>query len=229
MIRTNGKSLLWILLTLTLSLAGCQPVIGWLVNVFAPPKKVAPVYAPPPDKKVLVFVDDLTNPVSYAPIKGLLTKRLNDRLIEHRVAADVVPHGELLTLMAATPEFNQLGIVQVGSQLGADLVLYIHIDEFSLKDNEATPLWTGKLRTKVRLIDVQKGLLKQQPRLFPEDRPEGYPVKDVETPAETHPSPRYGEDLAKTLADKMADRIAKLFYEHEITAQEAREEQEQDT
>lgn len=216
-------------LSLALSLAiavvliGCGPVIGWCVNAFAPPQKVDALYKPPSGKKILVFVDDMLNPVCYEPIKAELTQLLNRRLIANKVAAEVVPYQDMLTLVAATLQFNRLAVTEVGQRLGADIVLYVKIDRFSLKDNEMVPLWQGRLHATVRMVDVEFG------RLWPEDRLEGYPVRPVVPPAETSPLSRYGEVLSKKLANQMADRIAKLFYDHEISAAEAREQQEKET
>ncbi len=208
-LKTNR---LWmtILLAGCLSATGCGPLIGVTLDVFRKPRKVQAVYQPPEGKKILVFVDDLQNPVSYEPIKAELTERLNEQLIENNVAERVVPYERLLTLMAATPEFHALSIGQIGNKLGADIVLYVHVDTFSLKDNEVTPLWHGQLATTIRMVDVTRG------RLWPEDRPAGFTVKPVETPTEYSPSQTYEIDLATSLARQMATRVARLFYDHEI-------------
>ena len=198
-----------------LVLGGCQPIIGWMVNAFAPPKQVEALYEPPAKKKILVFVDDLRNPVSYEPVKGELTDRLNDQLTAHRIAGQTVTYEDLLRLIAATPNFNELAVGEVGQRLGADIVLYVEIDEFSLRDAEDNPLWQGRLSTKVRMVDVLGG------RLWPEDRPDGYPLEPVETPATSHLSASYGEQLSRDLAALMADRIAKLFHKHKVSAEEA--------
>lgn len=199
---------------------GCQPVIGWVVNTFAPPKKIDAVYKPPAGKTFLVFVDDIVNPVSYEPVKTELAERLNRILEDHDVAAHTVSYDDVLALMASTPDFNRLAVSEVGRKLGADIVLYVKIDKFSLKDSDVSPLWQGKLATTIRLVDVEMG------RLWPDDRPEGYPVRPVELPPQTHPSPNYGQVLAKALAARMADRIGKLFYDHKIPAAEARDQQQ---
>ncbi len=194
-------------------ISGCGPVIGWTLNTIAPPEKIKPVYSPPKSKIILVLVDDLVSPVAYGPIKGELTERLNEKLTEHKIAAETVPYTDLLKLISAAPNFNRLAVSEVGQKLGADLVLCVAINKFSLKDNEVSPLWRGHMETTVRIVDVEKG------RLWPEDRPAGYPVKPIETPTKSHPSASYGIDVARTLAEKMADRIAKLFYTHKVSAQ----------
>ena len=185
-------------------------MIGWIVAQFAPPQKVDAIYTLPSDKTILVFVDDLINPVSYEPIKIELTERLNAKLIEQGIAAEVVPYEELLNVMASTPGFNQLHIPTVGQKMDADLVLYVEVVNFSLKDSDVSPLWHGKFKTKVKIVDSQEG------RLWPEDRPGGYPVEPVETRPAENPSSSYGSELAEILAERMADSIVRLFNDHEV-------------
>lgn len=209
--RTIQRLFLVILLTAsTFSLGGCA-VFGWFVAQFSPPQKVDAVYTPPSGKTILVFVDDLANPVSYEPIKAELTKRLNKKIIENEIAAEVVPYEELLNLMAATPGFNQLHIPTVGRKLDADLVLYVEIVRFCLKDNEVSPLWHGELKTKVKIVDSRQG------RLWPDDRPGGYPVEPVETRPAENPSSSYGSELTEILAERMANTISQIFYDHKVS------------
>ena len=221
--RANRVLLLSVVIPLVggVILGGCGPVIGWTVNVFRPPKKVEALYRPPEGKKILVFVDDLWGPVGYEQIKGKLTERLNEQLMEHGVAQRTVPYRLILRLKAATPEFDGLAVSQVGQRLGADLVLYVHIDRFSLKDNEVSPLWHGRMEVTVRMVDVETG------RLWPKDRQAGYAVKPIENPTESHPSSTYEIDLAESLAKQTADRIARLLYDHKISAEEAAKQEQE--
>jgi hypothetical protein len=198
-----------VLATLSVSLGGCA-VISWVTAQFAPPKKVPAVYKAPKGKKVLVFVDDVRRPVSYEPIKRLLTDRLNEQLDEHNIAGETVPYDRLVDVMAATPSFHRLSVSEVGERVDAELVLYVEINRFSLRDDPDSPLWAGTLDTTVRWMEVGQG------RLWPRDRPRGQPVKPVELPMVDEPSPTYGQKVASELATKMADRIARLFYDHKI-------------
>lgn len=196
------------------ALGGCSPGLGWLGSVFAPPEKIKAVYHPPKGKKVLVFVDDIKRPVSYSPIKGELTRLLNRRLTEANVAAETVPYEKMLDLVAATPDFNHLPVATVGRRLGAELVVYVHIDKFSLKEEEIGTLWQGRFEASVRVVDVRKGVL------WPKDRPmDGFDVPPIKTPATIEVSPTYGRKLSQELAEKMAERIAFLFYDHEVPAE----------
>lgn len=175
-----------------------------------PPKTIPAEYKPPFDRKVLVFVDDMKLPVSYEQIKTDLADRLNVQLLEHRVASKVIPSENLQNFVAMTPKFNQLSVAEVGKELGADLVLYVEIIRFSLRDSDFTPVWQGRLATSIRWVDV-----KSTKRLWPTDRLDGFDVPLLETPTVENSSPSYGAEIARQLAEEMASQIAWKFYDHE--------------
>jgi len=206
-----------VLAMLTANMAGCQ-LFPYLVAQFAPPKKVKALYKPQSKKKFLVFVDDYYEVADYEPIKGELTEQLNQQLLERKIASETIRHERLLELVDATSHFNRLSVSEVGRKLGAETVLYVLIDKFSLKDSETTLLWRGNLQVTVRLVDAKAG------RLWPQDRPEGYPVPAVKLPLTDDSSPTYAEKMSKTLAARMADRITKLFYDHRVSAKEERQD-----
>jgi hypothetical protein len=189
---------------------GCQPGAGWLAWVTALPETVKPVYKLPAGKKVLVFTDDVLNPVAYQPIKAELAQGVNERLTQKKLAASVVPYDAFLTWASKTENLERLSVAEVGRALGADLVLYVHVDRLQLKEDERSTLWRGELATTVRVVDVREG------RLWPQDRPEGYPVPQVETPTVDDPSPQYGEEVARRLADEMSEAVVNLFCEHTV-------------
>ena len=201
----------WTVLALAavLPIGGCAPGLAWFVAQFAQ-EKVQALYKPPARKTVLVFVDDMLNPVSTPAIKGELTERLNAQLTQHKLAAVTVPHTKLMELMSAGRDFDRLSVAEVGRKLGAELVLYVHIDKFSLRDEEQGSLWRGELRATIRWVDVQTG------RLWPDDRPEGHALPPVETPVVDSTSAATGQELTRQLAELAADRIAKCFYDHTV-------------
>ena len=51
--------------------------------------------------------------------------------------------------------------------------------------------------------------------IWPEDRPNGYPVAPVETPATANFNEAYGAILAAKLAEDMAERVVNLFRDHQ--------------
>jgi hypothetical protein len=196
-------------------LAGCAPV-AWTAAQFAPPQKVEALFHLPKDKKALVFVDDYLSEVRYEPIKALLADQVNQRLTKQELVASTIPHQKLAELSAARTTFDELAISQVGQELGADIVLYVHIDAFSTKDLEDSPLWHGRFQTTIRAVDVRAG------RLWPTDRPEGYAVGPIETPPTDNSAANYESQVAGELAEMMAERIVNLFRDHYVPAGEAK-------
>ena len=190
---------------------GCTQTLAYMMAMFAPPKKVSALYEPPKGKKYLVFVDDHPSPVSWEPIKHELASRIGRRLQQEKIASGIIPY-ERLQDLSSSRDFERMSIAEAGQKLGADVVLYVQIDQFALRESPYSPLWQGRLATSVWLVDAR-----QPQRLWPKDVPEktGHPVPPVETKPVESPSPTYGEVVAKDLAEQMADRIAKLFYNHE--------------
>lgn len=197
------------LVSMTLCSAGCA-IPAWFASQFGPKQKISAEFAPPKDKVILVLVDDMLNPVDYEPIKIHLTEMLNEQLTANKVAAKTIPYVRIAEFIGATTEFNSLAVSEVGSKLGADIVLYVQIDEFGLRDPAASQeLWRGRLQTTVRLVDVREG------RLWPTDRPEGHMVTPMaQTRTVSDNSQTRAETISKALAAETADRIARYFYDH---------------
>ncbi len=207
--RTTARMLTAILVAaMVMPLPGCA-VAAWIAAQFGPEKKVPAEYEPPAGTTILVFVDDMLHPVDYEPVKIQLTEMLNKQLVDNKVVSKTIPYSRLGEFISATPGFNSLAVSEVGQKLGADMVLYVQIDEFRLRDAAATSeLWKGRLATTVRLVDVTKG------RLWPTDSPTGHMVPKAETQTVSDSSQARGEQISKELAAEIADKIAKLFYSH---------------
>jgi hypothetical protein len=199
-----------LLAVLLVQAGGCGAFVAWTVAQFAPPKKVPAEYKWPDHKRVLVLVEDPTGQLEYEPIKGELTARLNAQLLANGVTKAVVDYNQLIDLKNRMPQFDQLAQSQVAQAAGADLVLYVRIDEFHLHNDPTSPIWQGKFKTSVCVTDVHTG------RLWPKDRPAGFPIGPIETPLTAESDLSYGVKLARLLSDEMADRIARCFYSYEV-------------
>lgn len=190
------------------SLGGCLQLFGWTVALFAPPKKVEAKYKFPKDRTVLVLVDDIRDPVGFQRARQPLTRALNAQLEEHGIAERTLPYARVLELMGSHPDYYSWEPRRTGRRLGADIVLHVKIEAFSLKDHEDSPLWRGQMGATVKVVGVEEGLL------WPQDRPGGHPVGRVETEEVDNPSPQYAQKVTEGLCEALADRIAKLFYKH---------------
>lgn len=210
-----------LLLACATALPSCGAV-GWIAQVFSPPRRVDAIYKPPKNKKILVFVDDKLQEMTYEPIKAEMTNLVNKQLMENKVVAAVVPYERMLELTSATTNFNDLSVAEVGRKLGADIVLHVQIDEFRLKDDPVSPLWRGQFKASVRMVDVTAG------RLWPKDRLTGLPMPPIVTPTKEDSSLTYGTELSRRMVTQMADQITKLFYDHTVSIEES-EKKDQNT
>ena len=169
------------------------------------------VYEPPLGKKVLIFVEDRLARVHDERIKPELSRRIGEKLLEANLAAATVDY-EKLQELSRSDDFDSTSIADVGKKLGAELVLYVNIESFPVRDSGPDRYWwLGDFSASVRWIDAEKG-----GRIWPNDRPPGtgYPVPPLDLKPPEDPPPPYGEKVAKYLSEQMADRIAKLFYDH---------------
>ncbi len=203
------KTLLVVLWLGMMGGAGGCAVFAWLAATLSPPDPVPAKYVFPRQETVLVLVDDPVDIVGALPVKYELTGRINKELEANEITEHTISYKRLMDLAAATPNFNRLSTAEIGKKIGADIVLYVKIDDFSLRDNPMNPIWRGKFKTSVRVVDVEEG------RLWPKDLVGGYPVQEVDTkPIEGDNSSRFEIKLAKSMAYEMANNIVSLFYEH---------------
>jgi len=188
-------------------LSGCQGAFVLAEKLF--PKQTVPAkFNLPKNKTVLVFPDDLQNPLSYPPVKRRFARKLNELLRQEGLAGETIAYEKLTELQAAEPKFNLMSIPKIGRKLGAELVVYLSIEEFTLKDNPVDTLWRGRLAGRAKVVDVVEG------RIWP-DESAGYPV-EVTTPLAESSSETFGEELARILAENLALEVSRLFHSHKV-------------
>lgn len=203
------KRSLYFLLLVSIMLipTGCPLPLAILEKLF-PQEKVPPRFTLPANKTIMVFPDDIKCPLIYPTIKRVLVEKADKLLIKHSLASKTIPYDKLIDLRNAEPEFNLMSIPKIGRRLGADLVIYVSIEEFSLKDNSVDTLWRGRLVGKVKVVDVLKG------RIWP-DESTGFPIS-INEPITENSSAAFGAELARKLAERMAEEACGLFHKRYI-------------
>jgi hypothetical protein len=207
-------------------LAGCQFLI-WFDAVMRPTEPAAALYEieDPEDKILLVVIDDRTidESINCARLREELTEALNQEFLEHDVVGQAISHDSVQALYISHPQYRySLPFADMAQATGADVVLHVKLLQFRLQESEEGPIWNGRLETAVRLLDADGSVL------WPRDRPvDGFTVERTTLANSMNSSGTYAIQLTRDLAEDQADKIAKLFYEHEVPrGQTEREEHE---
>ncbi|MBN1941702.1 MAG: hypothetical protein JW849_00240 [Phycisphaerae bacterium] len=204
-LRLTLRLLMWGLLPV---LAGGCAAAAWTATLF-PPDKAKAKYEFDESSTALVLVEDPKHLTDRTSLKTQITEFLNQELEDRGLVERVVPYHQLMNLAAATDDFHTLSTAEVGKKLHADVVLYVEIDAFQLREDASTAFWHGKLNTRVKVVGVKEG------RLWPKDLPEGYSPTAVDTGSVSgEGSLQFEQHLVETIALEMGDNIMKLFYKH---------------
>ena len=187
---------------------GVSPIISHMADRSQASAKIEAKYKLPGGKVVLVLAENRTDARSHESIKRKFTNAMNAELVKRKLARKTISYDDLMEFRLRTPGYHQMAIKDICRQLKADLVIYVHIDKFVLRD-DTSDVWRGQIGATVFVKDHDN-------RLWPEDLPKGHEVKPIERRASTDSSHNYGDRLTDLLAIQMADRIAKLFYDHQL-------------
>lgn len=163
------------------------------------------------DRKLAVVVDDpqgfVVVPVTFREFHD----KFVDALRANGIESKVIPFDEWQQLRQRDPDYNTDKMTRrlIGEKLGADQILFLNVTDFRLKREPAAPIYEGRFAVSVAVYSTER---KRDVRLWPQQS-EG---KDVVVT--TKPGPSDGDlsasDVARQLADQMADSVAKLFYAH---------------
>lgn len=192
---------------LTVVLSGCAGVA--YTATLLPPDKIPAKYEFNEKSILLVLVEDPKHLADQTSLKIQISEFLNQEFEDRGLVERVIPYRQLMNLAAATENFPSLSTAEVAKELKADVVLYVEIENFSLKEDPNSPYWNGKLTTLVKVVGAKEG------RLWPKDLPEGYHPTRVDTGSVCDDgSVRFEQHLVEIIAQQMGDNIMKLFYKH---------------
>ncbi|MCB9847573.1 MAG: hypothetical protein H6814_04080 [Phycisphaeraceae bacterium] len=197
-----------------LALLGACNIVAPVAYLVHGPPKVQAQHELNSRLKTVIFVDDRANRLPRRSLKNVIGQRAEETLIER----GSVPQQNMIAarsaIMAASTETDSelMSIAAIGRAVGADQVIYVTIEGFTVTRDGATvqPI-AGAL---IKIISAE-----DDRRIWPEDR-SGFPVR-VELPASGAPIPqdRSGMSRLQTgLAETLGLQIARTFFEHERDA-----------
>lgn len=196
------------LLAVSMVLTGCNIAAPVFFAVHGPPKTER-LYELDRSRTTVIVVDDRGSEAPRRTLRAVIAERIEQELLNRNELEDVIESRAAFRVMSEDALSTPRPIAEIGSAVGADVVLFVTLDEFTLAPDGSTPKPTAVARVKV--LD-----LAERTRPFPPTAA-GYPVR-VELPR----PPGYGPvgsservQMQNSLAEALGLAIAQLFYTHE--------------
>lgn len=190
-----------------LACPGCN-IVGPAFVILHGPEKLPAEYKLDKEKKTVVFIDDRSNVMSRRSIRLRIASQMEKTMAAQGVVLELVRSQAIMAAATQDSHDDPRSIAELGSDVGAQVVVYATVDSFGLSVDGATYQPTAQFRVKV--IDTETG-----DRLWP-DQPEGYQLL-VQMRVRPEDMPTTMSDvLVKEglLAEWSGDRLAELFYAH---------------
>lgn len=174
------------------------------------PQKIMPVYSLEKELKTVVFVDDPSSRVTQRRLRYAIADRATKELLAKRILVNMLNPRGILSAASNERYGEQKSISELGKSVGADIVIYAVVTEFSLSPQTGAHIPQATLRMKV--IDVATGQ-----RLYPSN--EMGHIVSIQIPQRPGTAPTTSGARLKveqTLAERTGQGLAQLFYKHEI-------------
>ena len=198
--------------TVLLLLAGCN-IVGPAFVAIHGPEKVKREYALDKERTTVVFIDDRANVLPRRTLRRDIGRSAQEMLIKKSGLKDVIDADSALQLAAAENYDAPRTIGSIGRELGADIVVYVTVDEFLVSTDGIS--YTPKVSMRCKVIDAANDT-----RLWPmgnnEQNGHAFAVAPPVSPSDTPTSNAALVRAQKDLAQLAGIGISQLFHEHEL-------------
>lgn len=197
--------------------SGCGPELGaWIYTLNLVPKQKIPAEYKLPPGPIMVLVDDDRDLIQPPLARSALVDALATELKAHELAERVTTNEELARLKQSESKFDQRGARELGQLAGADTVILLNTQAFSLEEDLELMVNPARFAVTVRVINA-KAESRDQVRLWPEESTErdGRLVQIEVKPHEMRSAKKTSEAHEK-MASVLAVKIAELFYDREL-------------
>ncbi len=191
-------------------LASCNVVAGVAYVVSPDPEQIA-LYELP-QKKTVVFVDDRHNVMHPSRLKSVVADKITSELLGRELVVDMISPRDAMRYADSQDRNGAiLTIGAIGKAVGASVVIYVETTTFimSVDGHNPAPL----AGCSVRVVDVDT---REQLFPAPDSIDAAHKVRAAMHRVNSHQVSNVSETrkLSITLADKLGDAVAKLFYTH---------------
>lgn len=197
-------------------LAGVSLVAG--CNIVAPiayaihgPGQVEAIHTLDEEQTVVYFIDDPSSKIAQRRLRYTMADVASQTLLDKKVVLDVLDSRTILAAATKERHGDRMSITELGRAVGADIVIYAVVTNFSLANEGNTFVPSTSMR--VKIIDVAEGA-----RVWPAAE-SGYLVEVClpQRPGTTAMEQDNRLQTETALAEKAGLALAQMFYKHEIT------------
>ncbi len=164
------------------------------------------------DRVLLILVDDPDERVHWPQTLSYVTELVRRKLLDNEIVSHVLAADTVYRLQAAHADFNTRGCREIGRMAGADQVLWLEVRDFYARQEISDIDVAARLAVTVKLINSGEQKDGTKVRVWPVQH-SGRRVSAELTAGEVTRA-KGVDKIARLLADQVADKVAKLFYEH---------------
>jgi hypothetical protein len=186
---------------------------AWLYTLGMVPKQKSNAEFKLPEGPVLILVDDEQDLIDPPVAREALVTSLAQQLKEHKIADHITTNEELAHLRKSEPNFERRGAREVGRLAGAHTVLWLSIRRFTVEKDLELAVSPAQFSATLKVVNAQAEK-REEVRLWPQDR-EGKLI-DVSVAAQDLHTCKSKAEVHEKIAEAMADKVAKLFYDYQI-------------
>ncbi|MHC4294947.1 MAG: hypothetical protein ACYSTL_05120 [Planctomycetota bacterium] len=208
------SAMIWMVpVGLTTLLGGCD-ALGYMLYQIAPPEKMQKVPAEfdglaGRSMAIVIYIDQGVQ-YEYPYARLGLSSVLAAELKNHIENLTVVDPRRVIAYQAENIRWDMRDKTELGRDLGADYVLLVALDEYTMRERGSVNLYRGRIRGHASLYETAR----------PEDQARLWDGDDFAVVYPEHaPTGELGEDDSKiryATEKRFAQLVAKKFYIHEV-------------
>ncbi len=158
---------------------------------------------------LLVLIDDRSGIVTEPKSIREAHKTIAVNFAEFKVNHNVIPFEEWQRLAQTDKKYGRYSIRQVGEKLGAEQVLYLNVERFTLHGEPGAPVFKGEFTVRVKVLSTNR---EKDVRVWPsEESGKRVSVSSAPIPIDSEKS---ASDIATELGIKLGKEVAMMFYGH---------------
>ncbi len=166
------------------------------------------------DQPILIFIDDYHHRIDWPPVKTDLADSLAQELLKNNAAEKIVPNATLQSLQQSETGFSRMSCREVGERCGADQVIWLQVVDFLVIEEIYDSNQAAYMTVTIKVINPHEKERRMRVCLWPGGT-EGYPVTASVTGSDVLRL-KTKSAIAKELADTLASKVARLFYDHRL-------------